>query len=88
VVGPDRCWHRDPVDGGGGLLLTAGTVALLFGVIEGPQLGWGSWPVVGSLILAIVMPYTSARSTPIRCMGCCSPSSAAAWAWPCRHFRG
>ncbi len=49
---PAQARHREPVDGGGGLLLTAGTVALLYGVIDGPDLGWGSWPVVGSLLLA------------------------------------
>ncbi|MBV9795953.1 MAG: MFS transporter [Actinobacteria bacterium] len=47
--------HRDPVDGGGGLLLTAGSVALLYGIIDGPERGWGSWPVLGSLLLAIVL---------------------------------
>jgi hypothetical protein len=52
---PDQTPHRDPVDGGGGLLLTAGSVALLYGIIDGPELGWGSWQVLGSLILAIVL---------------------------------
>jgi MFS family permease len=39
---PRQAPHRDPVDGGGVLLLTAGSVALLYGIIEGPQFGWGS----------------------------------------------
>jgi EmrB/QacA subfamily drug resistance transporter len=53
VPGQDR--HRDPVDGGGAVLLTAGSVALLYGIIEGPQFGWGSWQVLGSLLLAIAL---------------------------------
>jgi EmrB/QacA subfamily drug resistance transporter len=52
---PDQTPHRDPVDGGGALLLTAGSVALLYGIIDGPQLGWGSWQVSGSLILAVAL---------------------------------
>jgi EmrB/QacA subfamily drug resistance transporter len=47
--------HRDPVDGGGALLLTAGSVALLYGIIDGPQDGWGSVQVLGSLLLAVVL---------------------------------
>jgi EmrB/QacA subfamily drug resistance transporter len=47
--------HRDPVDGGGALLLTAGSVALLYGIIDGPQDGWGSFPVLGSLLLAVLL---------------------------------
>ena len=41
--------HRDPVDSGGALLLTAASVALLYGIIDGPQLGWSSWQVLGAL---------------------------------------
>jgi EmrB/QacA subfamily drug resistance transporter len=52
---PDQTPHRDPVDGGGALLLTAGTLALLYGIIDGPQIGWGSWQVLGSLILAVAL---------------------------------
>ena len=52
---PDQTPHRDPVDGGGALLLTAGSVALLYGVIDGPQLGWGSWQVLGALVVAVVL---------------------------------
>ena len=47
--------HDDPVDGGGALLLTAGMVALLYGVIDAPQLGWGSWQVIGSLATAVAL---------------------------------
>src|SRR6201996_2981719 len=50
---PAQNRHRDPVDSGGGLLLTAGSVALLYGIIDGPERGWASWPVLGSLVLAV-----------------------------------
>ncbi len=52
---PAQARHSDPVDGGGALLLTAGSVALLYGVIDGPQDGWGSWRVLGSLLIAGVL---------------------------------
>jgi EmrB/QacA subfamily drug resistance transporter len=52
---PEETPHRDPVDCGGGVLLTAGTVALLYGIIEAPQHGWGSWQVLGSLAFAAVL---------------------------------
>ena len=52
---PGQSRHDDPVDGGGALLLTGGSVALLYGIIDGPQAGWGSWQVLGSLVLAIVV---------------------------------
>jgi hypothetical protein len=52
---PAQTRHRDPVDAGGGLLLTAGSVALLYGIIDGPERGWGSWLVLGSLLLALVL---------------------------------
>ncbi|HVV50709.1 MAG TPA: MFS transporter [Polyangia bacterium] len=47
--------HDDPVDGAGALLLTAGSVALLYGIIDAPQLGWGSWQVLASLAAAVVL---------------------------------
>jgi EmrB/QacA subfamily drug resistance transporter len=52
---PSQTPHRDPVDGGGATLLTAGMVALLFGIIDAPQLGWGSWQILGSLGLAVAL---------------------------------
>lgn len=57
---PDQSPHRDPVDGVGALLLTAGIVALLYGVIDAPELSWGSWQVLGSLTLAIMLIATFA----------------------------
>jgi EmrB/QacA subfamily drug resistance transporter len=57
---PDQTRHRDPVDAAGGLLLTAGSVALLYGIIDGPELGWASWWVLGSLLLAVVLLGTFA----------------------------
>jgi predicted MFS family arabinose efflux permease len=55
VAVPGQTRHRDPVDGGGALLLTAGGVALLYGIIGGPQHGWGSWQVLGSLLLSVLL---------------------------------
>jgi EmrB/QacA subfamily drug resistance transporter len=52
---PAQTPHDDPVDGGGAMLLTGGSVALLFGIIEAPEFGWGSWQVLGSLALAIAL---------------------------------
>jgi len=52
---PGQAPHRDPVDGGGALLLTAGCVALLYGIIEGPVAGWGTVQVPGSLALAVAL---------------------------------
>jgi EmrB/QacA subfamily drug resistance transporter len=52
---PVQTPHRDPTDGGGALLLTAGVVALLYGIIEGPVAGWSSARVPGALALAVVL---------------------------------
>jgi EmrB/QacA subfamily drug resistance transporter len=52
---PGQIPHRDPVDGGGALLLTAGSLALLYGIIQGPVAGWGSVQVAGSLAVAVVL---------------------------------
>lgn len=52
---PHQSSHRDPVDAAGGLLLTIGTGALLFGIIEAPEHGWGSLEVVCSLALAVLV---------------------------------
>jgi EmrB/QacA subfamily drug resistance transporter len=58
---PDQKPHRDPVDGGGALILTSATVALLYGVIDAPHLGWGSWQVLGAFAVAIVLFTSFAR---------------------------
>lgn len=52
---PDQMPHRDPVDAGGALLLTAGSAALLYGIIEAPAHGWGSAQILTSLALAVVL---------------------------------
>jgi EmrB/QacA subfamily drug resistance transporter len=57
---PSQTPHDDPVDGGGALLLTAGSVALLYGIIDAPEFGWSSWEVLGSLMLAIALLGTFA----------------------------
>jgi EmrB/QacA subfamily drug resistance transporter len=49
---------RDPasrrVDALGGALSTVGLVALVYGIIEAPNRGWGSALVVGALVVAVV----------------------------------
>jgi MFS family permease len=44
--------HLDPVAAG---LLTGGSLALLIGIIEGPQRGWSSFVVVGGFFAAVVL---------------------------------
>lgn len=39
----------------GAITLLFGLMGLLFGLIEGPRLGWGEWLVVGSLLGGIVL---------------------------------
>ncbi|MFF4992693.1 MFS transporter [Streptosporangium saharense] len=39
----------------GALSATAGSTLLVFALVEGPELGWGSPPVVGALALAVVL---------------------------------
>ncbi|HUB76337.1 MAG TPA: MFS transporter [Solirubrobacteraceae bacterium] len=51
---PSQAPHRDPVDAGGALLLTAGSLALLYAILDAPQLGWASWQVLAALALALV----------------------------------
>jgi len=45
--------HRGTrMDGSGGVLITVGMAALLYGLSQSASLGWGATPVVGSLLLA------------------------------------
>lgn len=50
---------RDPsrprVDLIGGLLSTAGLASLLFGIIEGPQRGWGDGAILGTIAAGLVL---------------------------------
>ncbi|MFI6519133.1 MFS transporter [Spirillospora sp. NPDC050679] len=39
----------------GAFSVTAGSTALVFGLVEGPELGWGDPLVVGALVLALVL---------------------------------
>jgi EmrB/QacA subfamily drug resistance transporter len=52
---PDQPPHRDPVDAAGGVLLTLGSVLLLYGIIDGPALGWGSAAVIGALAASVAV---------------------------------
>ncbi|WP_431893100.1 MFS transporter [Nonomuraea sp. bgisy101] len=47
--------HHADLDLPGAALLIAGSVALLFGVIEGPSHGWTSAPVLGAFAFAAVL---------------------------------
>jgi EmrB/QacA subfamily drug resistance transporter len=44
-----------PIDVVGALLSMAGLFSLFFGLIEGPERGWGSAPVVASFALAVIL---------------------------------
>jgi len=50
---------RDPnakgVDWGGTVTFTAACFLLIYGLVSGNELGWGSWPVLASLIGAMVL---------------------------------
>lgn len=50
-----------PPDVRGAVLLTAAVAALVFGLIEGRDLGWGSAPVLGALAGAVVLGALSTR---------------------------
>jgi len=52
---PNQRPHDDPVDSAGAVLLTAGSVALLYGIIDGPVHGWSAWQVLGSFGAAILL---------------------------------
>ncbi|MFC4376346.1 MFS transporter [Nocardia halotolerans] len=45
---------RERVDVGGGLLSVLAVAALVFGMIEGPERGWSSVPVVSAFVLAVI----------------------------------
>jgi MFS family permease len=62
--------HRDPVDAGGALLLTVGSVALLYAIIDGPVDGWGSASVLGGFLAALLLlcgfvGYETRRARPM-----------------------
>ncbi|MFI9648518.1 MFS transporter [Streptomyces sp. NPDC052040] len=50
----DRSTRSNP-DPGGTLLLTAGLVAVLFGIIEGPSYGWASPRILGAFIAGALL---------------------------------
>jgi EmrB/QacA subfamily drug resistance transporter len=43
-----------PLDPPGALLSVVGLVALVFGVIEGPELGWTHWATIGGFVVAAI----------------------------------
>lgn len=52
---PVTARHPRPLAPGGTALLTSGFLALLYGVVSGPQSGWASVPVLGSFAGAAVL---------------------------------
>ena len=53
-VPTSRDGDQTPMDPIGGVVSTVGLVALVFGIIEGPEAGWTSALVLGSFVVAIV----------------------------------
>lgn len=51
----DTAHQRLTLDVRGAVLATLGVATFVFGVSEGPELGWGSWYVIGSLIAGAVL---------------------------------
>lgn len=47
--------HRIPLDVRGSVLGTLACTSLVFGATEGPEMGWGSVAIVGSLIAGLVL---------------------------------
>ncbi len=52
---PEQTPHRLPVDPGGGGLLTAGTLGVLYAIIESPEHGWGSTQVLVGLAAGVAL---------------------------------
>lgn len=52
---PVTARHPRPLAPGGAALLTGGFLALLYGVVSGPQSGWASLPVLGSFAAAALL---------------------------------
>ncbi|MFE3291532.1 MFS transporter [Rhodococcus sp. NPDC059234] len=47
--------ERIPLDVPGAILATVGCTAIVFGLTEGPELGWGSAAVIGALIAGVLL---------------------------------
>ena len=63
----DRVRRFDPV---GQLLIIVGLAGVVFAIIEGPQLGWGSLPTVGAFVVGLAalitfVPYELHRDDPL-----------------------
>ncbi|MFG2225256.1 MFS transporter [Streptomyces sp. NPDC048644] len=54
-VSPRTATQDSPLDPGGSVLLAAAFVGLLYGVIEAPERGWTSVPVLVALLAAVVL---------------------------------
>jgi len=61
IVPESRDDERRPLDVVGALMSVAALGSLLFAVIEGPELGWGSPPVLGMFAAAVVLVWGFVR---------------------------
>ena len=52
---PKLSTHDNPLNIGGAFILVVGIFALLFGIIEGPELGWTSSTVLGAFVTAALV---------------------------------
>lgn len=55
LIAPRSARSTAPLDPIGASLLTAATVALVLGIIQGPEQGWGSGLVIGSFVVSVVL---------------------------------
>ena len=55
IVPESKASRRVPLDISGGILVTGGLLSLVFGIIQGNELGWSSFEVIGAFVLAAVL---------------------------------
>ncbi|AKU18779.1 MFS transporter [Luteipulveratus mongoliensis] len=55
LAAPRTDRHHRSLDLPGAVLLTLSTLALLMGIIEGPERGWASAPVIGAFVACLVL---------------------------------
>ncbi len=55
LVPESRDSRNQPIDFGGALLVTGGTLAVVYGIIQGGETGWGSLEIVGSITAGVAL---------------------------------
>lgn len=55
LLDPDRRASRGGFDATGAVLATAGSSLLVFGLVSGPDAGWGSWRAAGALVAGVAL---------------------------------